>query len=522
MTGGAVAVHPDERLTRPGGAQLWGLGRVVGLEQPRRWGGIADLPPHPGSDEVRRLAAFLAGGHEEDHLAVRPTGAHARRLVHAPAPDAPAGHDRTPAGGTALITGDTGTLGADIARWLARRGARQVVLAGDRSADQVAVAALRDELAGLGAELTVPDDPNAPAALPGGAPLTVAVHLARAHDPGASLAEVTPEDLEGALRSVLGPVADLDALLDGHPAPDSVALAVLFPLSGVWGAARRGAATSAYAALEALARDRRDRGNRCVTLALGGQEPAPAGSDAVERPLDADTVLAALQQSLDHDEPAAILADVRWERVVAAVPDPRALRLLSELPEAASAPDDTTRDDQDDAAAELARRLDPLDEPARRRLLLDLVCDHAAAVLGHTGRQAVPADQAFSAVGFDSMLAVSFRNRLRTATGVPVAATVVFDHPTPTALADHLYDGLCARPGPAVPALAELRALEAALTSADPRAQGADELGARLQDLVRTWARRTAPDTGPADADAIGSASADELFDLLDNNFGMA
>ncbi|MDX2862015.1 hypothetical protein PV338_38285, partial [Streptomyces scabiei] len=88
--------------------------------------------------------------------------------------------------------------------------------------------------------------------------------------------------------------------------------------------------------------------------------------------------------------------------------------------------------------------------------------------------------------------------------------------------ADHLYDGLSARPGPAVPALAELRALEAALTSADPRAQGADELGARLQDLVRTWARRTAPDTGPADTDAIGSASADELFDLLDNNFGMA
>ncbi|MFU0240847.1 type I polyketide synthase, partial [Streptomyces scabiei] len=522
VTGGAVAVHADERLTRPGGAQLWGLGRVVGLEQPGRWGGIADLPPSPGPDEARRLAAFLAGGHGEDHLAVRPTGAHARRLVRAPAPDASAGRDWTPAGGAALITGDTGALGADIARWLARRGARQVVLAGDGSADQEAVAALRDELARLGAELTVPDGPAPLAGLPDGAPLTVAVHLARAHDPGASLAELTPEDLEGALRSALGPVADPDTLLGGHPAPDSVDLAVLFPLSGVWGAARRGAATSAYAALEAVARDRRDRGNRCVTLALGGLEPAPAGSDPVESPLDANTVLAALQQSLDHDEPAAILADVRWDRVVAAVPDPRALRLLCELPDAASAAGDATGDDEDDAAAELARRLEPLDEPARRRLLLDLVCDHAAAVLGHTGRQAVPADQAFSAVGFDSMLAVSFRNRLRTATGVPIAATVVFDHPTPTALADHLYDGLCARPGPAVPALAELRALEAALTSADPRARGADELGARLQDLVRTWARRTAPDTGPADTDAIGSASADELFDLLDNNFGMA
>ncbi|WP_159059951.1 KR domain-containing protein, partial [Streptomyces scabiei] len=166
---------------------------------------------------------------------------------------ASAGRDWTPAGGTALITGDTGVLGADIARWLARRGARQVVLAGDRSADQVAVAALRDELAELGAELTVSHGPDALAGLLGGAPLTVAVHLARAHDPGASLAELTSTDLEVALRSALGPVADLDALLDGHPAPDSVALAVLFPLSGVWGAARRGAATSAYAALEALA-----------------------------------------------------------------------------------------------------------------------------------------------------------------------------------------------------------------------------------------------------------------------------
>ncbi|MGW0824748.1 type I polyketide synthase, partial [Streptomyces sp. NPDC002845] len=544
VTGGAVAVDPDERLGRPGGAQLWGLGRVLGLEQPRRWGGIADLPSSPGPDEVRRLAVLLAGGYEEDHLAVRPTGGHVRRLVHAPAPTAAAGRDWTPAGGTALITGDTGKLGVDIARWLARRGARHVVLAGDRcvdreaaaalhgdsAMDQDAVAALRDELAALGAELTVTDhapaDREALAALladaPDEAPLTAVVHLARAHDTGASLAELTPEDLDGTLRSVLGPVLDLDATLDDHPTPSSVALAVLFPLSGVWGAARRSAATSAYAALEALARSRRDRGTHCVTLALGGQEPAPAGAEAAEGPLKTDTVTAALQQSLDHDEPAAILADVRWDRILAAVPDPRALRLLSELPEATAAPADTGEDDQDDAAAELAGRLAPLDEPARRRLLLDLVCDHAAAVLGYTGRQAVPADQAFSAVGFDSMLAVRFRNRLRTATGVPIAATVVFDHPTPTALADHLYDGLCGQPGPAAPVLAELQALEAALTAADPRAQGADDIGARLQNLVRVWARRTAPEAGPADADALGSASADELFDLLDNNFGMA
>ncbi|MEH0420580.1 type I polyketide synthase [Streptomyces sp. B21-083] len=527
-TGGAVAVHPDERLVRPGGAQLWGLGRVLGLEQPRRWGGIADLPPSPGPDEVRRLAALLAGGYEEDQVALRPTGAHARRLVHAPATNASAGRDWTPAGGTALITGDTGRLGADIARWLARRGALRVALHGDPAVSQNSMAALGLELAALGVELTVTADPEALAASLADAgdeaPLTAVVHLARAHDPGASLAELTPENLDDALRSTLGPVLDLDALLDGHPAPDSVALAVLLPLSAVWGAARRGAATSAYAALEALARSRRDEGHRWVTLALGGQEPAPAGAEAAEGPLKADTVTAALQRSLDHDEPAAILADVRWDLIVSAVPDPRALRLLSELPEAtaASGASGEAADGTADAATELTGRLAPLDEPARRRLLLDLVRDHAAAVLGHTGRQAVPAEQAFSAVGFDSMLAVRFRNRLRTATGVAIAATVVFDHPTPTALADHLYDGLYGRPGPATPALAELQALEAALTAADPRAEGADDIGVRLQNLVRVWAGRTAPQDGPADADVIGSASADELFDLLDNNFGMA
>ncbi|MDX2548104.1 SDR family NAD(P)-dependent oxidoreductase, partial [Streptomyces sp. WI04-05B] len=526
VTGGAVAVRPEERLVRPDGAQLWGLGRVIGLEQPQRWGGIADLPPAPGPDDVRRLAALLAGGYEEDQVAVRPTGAHARRLVHAPATNAPTRRDRTPAGGTALITGDTGTLGPDIARRLARRGALRIVLHGDPTPDQGSLTALRHELASLGAELTLPVGREALAAslADGGddAPLTTVVHLARAHDPGASLAELTPENLDKALRSALGPVLDLDALLDGHPAPDSVA--VLFPLSAVWGAARRGAAGSAYAALEALARSRRDEGQHWVTLALGGQEPVPVGAEAAEGPLKADTVTAALQWSLDHDEPAAILADVRWDRIVAAVPDPRALRLLSELPEATAATGASgeAADGSDGAATELAGRLAPLDEPARRRLLLDLVRDHAAAVLGHTGRQAVPADQAFSAVGFDSMLAVRFRNRLRTATGVAIAATVVFDHPTPTALADHLYDGLYGRPGPATPALAELQALEAALTAADPRAGGADDIGARLQNLVRVWAGRTAPQDGPADADVIGSASADELFDLLDNNFGMA
>ncbi|MFY7634064.1 type I polyketide synthase [Streptomyces sp. NY05-11A] len=509
VTSGAVAVHPDEPLTHPGQARLWGLGQVLGLEQPQRWGGIADLAADPGPDEVRRLAVLLAGGHEDDHLAVRPDGAHVRRLVRTPPATAPESPGWSPAGGSVLVTGGTGALDADIARRFAADGVRHLVLATGGEPPS----GLRDELAALGTSLTVaqpPTDlPRLLSALPDEAPLAAVVHLADAPAaPGAALADLTPEALEQTVRQTLGPVPDLVELI----APET-AVVVLCPLGGVWGAAREAASTSAYAGLRALLRA---SGGRRFLMAVGGLDPRSAQT---ERPLPADTVVRALSRALKDADPDPVLADVRWDRVVAAVPTDRALRLLAELPEATT---DTRSGDQETGAGELAAQLAPLDEPARRRLLLDLVADHAAAVLGHTDRQSVPPDQAFSAVGFDSMLAVQFRNRLRATTGLPLAATAVFDHPTPLALADHLHEGLCGVPDPLAPALAELDALEVALTAADPGAPGADDIGPRLQNLLRVWARRTAPEDRASDADDIGSASADELFELLDNNFGMA
>ncbi|MDG5805266.1 SDR family NAD(P)-dependent oxidoreductase [Streptomyces ossamyceticus] len=509
VTSGAVAVHADEPLTHPDQARLWGLGQVLGLEQPQRWGGIADLPADPGPDEVRRLAVLLAGGLDDDHLAVRADGAHVRRLVRTSPATAPESCGWSPAGGSVLVTGGTGALDAEIARRFAADGARHIVLATGGEPPS----GLDGELNALGASLIVeqpPTDlPRLLSALPAEAPLAAVVHLADAPAaPGAALADLTPEALEQTVRRTLGPVPDLVQLIARE-----TAVAVLCPLGGVWGAAREAASTSAYAGLRALLRA---SGGPRVLMAVGGLDPRSAQT---ERPLPADTVARALILALKGAEPDPVFADVRWDRVVAAVPTDRALRLLAELPEAAT---DALSGDEETGAGELAALLAPLDEPARRRLLLDLVADHAAAVLGHTDRQSVPPDQAFSAVGFDSMLAVQFRNRLRATTGLPLAATTVFDHPTPLALADHLHEGLCGLPDTAAPALAELDALEAALTAADPGAPGADDIGPRLQNLVRVWARRSAPEDRASDTDDIGSASADELFELLDNNFGMA
>jgi hypothetical protein len=120
------------------------------------------------------------------------------------------------------------------------------------------------------------------------------------------------------------------------------------------------------------------------------------------------------------------------------------------------------------------------------------------------------------------MLAVRFRNRLCEATGLSVPPTVVFDQPTPAALAAYLDAELSAAPEQPPPLLAELDRLAATLAAVTPATPGADEVGDRLKDLLRGWGLRTVPVDGPRPVDDTATATADELFALLDDNFGTA
>ncbi|MCN9244787.1 SDR family NAD(P)-dependent oxidoreductase, partial [Streptomyces sp. RY43-2] len=177
---------------------------------------------------------------------------------------------------------------------------------------------------------------------------------------------------------------------------------------------------------------------------------------------------------------------------------------------------------QAEPEAQQADGLAALTEPDRRRAVLDLVVGHAAAILGHTGPAAVDAERAFSEAGFDSMLAVKYRNRLSEALGMPIPPTAVFDHPTPAALAAHLSTVLGEATSPTVPVLAELDRLADTLAALSPDPSGTDEIGARLQILLRGWTERTGQGGDTKDGSALDSATADELFELLDNDFGMA
>ena len=122
VTQGAVSVGFGDLLTAPAAAPVWGLGRVLALEEPARWGGLVDLPVELDERALERLCGALGASDGESELAVRAAGVFASRLVRAPR-----GGGRTEQGyaprGTVLVTGGTGALGAQLARWLVERGA---------------------------------------------------------------------------------------------------------------------------------------------------------------------------------------------------------------------------------------------------------------------------------------------------------------------------------------------------------------------------------------------------------------
>jgi acyl transferase domain-containing protein len=89
-------------------------------------------------------------------------------------------------------------------------------------------------------------------------------------------------------------------------------------------------------------------------------------------------------------------------------------------------------------SADLAEQLHALTPEEQHRQLVELVCVHAATVLGHTSGRDIDVDHAFQDIGFESLTGVELRNRLKAATGLALSRTLIFDFPNPSALADHL------------------------------------------------------------------------------------
>ncbi|GAB2907070.1 hypothetical protein GCM10027075_03390 [Streptomyces heilongjiangensis] len=456
--GAAVATSDDVRGTA---AQLWGLGQVLGLEHPDWWGGLVDLPRAWSESTAEVLAALLAGSAgPEDQLAIRGSAVYARRLVRAPLTDRGPARPWKPRG-TVLITGGTGGIAAHLARRLAAEGAEHLLLLSRRGPQAPGTGALAEELRALGAEVTfaacdVADRDALTAVLadiPEETPLTAVLHTASSTSYGPLLDVGDREFTDGTAAKVEG-ARHLDALTAEL---DLDAFVLFSSGAAVWGSAGNGTYAAANAYLDGLAYERRARGLPATSVAWGGWADGgmltgfPALADQLERmgvrPMRPDSALDVLWEAVEQSETTLTVSDMDWERFAPVYALARRRPLIEEIPEAARAltgdrPGDGHADGDGTAAGQLRGTLAALSEPEQRAALLELVRSRAAAVLGHTDATEVAAHRPFKDLGFDSLTATELRNRLNTATGLRLPATLVFDHPTPTALAGRLRDEL--------------------------------------------------------------------------------
>ncbi|WP_371409293.1 SDR family NAD(P)-dependent oxidoreductase [Micromonospora zamorensis] len=438
VTRRAVAVDDGEE-TDLAQAAVWGLVRSAQIEHPDRIVLIdTDTGPggEPGDDaDVRRTL-----GTGEPQAAIRRGEIRVPRL--APAAGAPATGVFAPSG-TVLVTGGTGTLGAIVTRHLVTvHGVRHLVLTSRSGPRSPGAEQLRDELGALGATVTIAAcdaaDPAQLAALLTGIqaehPLTAVIHAAGVLE-DATIERLTPESLAAALR----PKADAAWHLHEQTRDHDLSAFVLFSsAAGVLGSAGQANYAAANTFLDALAHHRRARGLAATSLSWGLWEQSSgmtgtlghADLDRIRRtgisPLPTAEALEMLDAGLSAGRPHLVAA--RISRNATGVQSP-VLRDHLRVRRVA----DSTEQSRD-----WLHRLAAMPEGKRRDSTIDLVRVNVAAVLGHAQPATIDPARTMRDLGFDSLTAVELRNRLAATTGLRLPATLIFDHPTIVAIAEHL------------------------------------------------------------------------------------
>ncbi|NGO69909.1 SDR family oxidoreductase, partial [Streptomyces boncukensis] len=524
LTDGAVSTGDDDPVRDSAQAGVWGFGRVAALEHPDRWGGLIDLPAELDEQAGAALVSVLGGIDDEDQVAVRAEGVYGRRMVRA-----------TPSGawrprGTVLVTGGTGQVGGHIARWLAGNGAEHLVLLSRRGMAAEGADRLAEE---LGASVVACDvtDRNAVAALVAGLEgdghdITAVVHAAGAVDEDRPLADLTEDDFAAIRHAKTVGAHHLDAVLADR---DLDAFVLISSGAGVWGTGGQAAYAAANAELDALALQRRAEGRPFTSVAWGswgvggmvGDDEADLLRRRGVRDMPGELAAGALAGAVGG-EAASVVADIDWPRFTETFVLHRPSPLVASFVDAAADAAEAAGGPQPGEPG-LVRDLADADPAERERALLALVREHVAAVLRLGSAEAVSGDRAFKDLGFDSLSAVELRNRLGAASGLRLPATLVFDYPTPLAVVRLLQSDLFPDGGD-TDVLAEIDRLEASLASLTPDNTTRTRITARMRVLLDRWSdggvALAAPEAEADDADELGSATDDELFDLLDNELG--
>ncbi|MEU0543890.1 SDR family NAD(P)-dependent oxidoreductase [Nocardia sp. NPDC005978] len=522
LTGAAVTSGEFDELPsrdaagfdpEPSGAWHAGFVTAAATEGGLGAGTVIDVPGEPSSDAAAQIARALLNPGGEREFVVRGDRTWVKRVQ----PGALRATGRWRPAGTVLITGGTGALGAHVARRLARNGATDLLLVSRRGPQAPGAAELIAELSAAGAHPVVVacdvGDRAAVAALlasiPADRPLTDVVHTAAVLD-DALVDGLDRERLERVHRAKVG------AALHLHELTRDIELSSFVLFSSVTGtvpAAGQANYAPGNAVLGALAALRRRAGLPATAIGWGHWAGAGiAGSAAGQlrrsglRPMNPAQALTALEHAVTGGEQEVIVADIDW-----AAADPIHARLLA----------DVLSSSEPAITAEPAHEFAALDDTERHRRVHALVREEASAALGHADPHAVDDDRGLRDQGFTSLSSVELRNRLRRRTGLDLPATVVFDHPTVTALTAFIAgEFVPVRPPRVDILLGDLERVAAGLAATDLSAADRAVALERLRRLIgESDAGPTESDTTPALPDSATDA---DLIDFIGSALGIS
>ncbi|MGW4774999.1 SDR family NAD(P)-dependent oxidoreductase, partial [Nocardia sp. NPDC004278] len=517
-TSGAVSVAGDD-ITNLAGAAVGGLVRSAQAESLGRI-----VLVDTDSDIEGLLGGILAAA--EPQVAVRTGQVHRARLTRAAAAQATASAPSSTFGPdeTVLITGASGFLGRLFARHLVDAlGVRHLLLLSRRGESAPGAAELRAELRRLGAEVEFAACDVADrgalaevlADVPAGRPLTGVFHTAGVLDDGA-IASLTADRMDVVLRPKVDAALHLHELTADLPLREFV---LFSSVAGAFGGPGQGNYAAANACLDALAVHRRASGRSGRSLAWGlwsmdggmGAELSDVDRRRMSRSgmlaLSEEQGLALFHAAAEIGTAAPILARLDLGSIRNAG---FAATLLSGLVPA-------RRATASGAPSALRARLANTPDSERLGVLVEIVRGQVAAVLGHQNANAIAADRAFNELGFDSITAIEFRNALKSVTGLRLPATLVFDYPSPEALAKYLADEFTDHHNPDRPTDPSENDIRRALqTIPVARLRDAGLLDALMQ-LAHGQESHSAIDQSITD-ESIDELDIDDLIDMAYNN----
>jgi NAD(P)-dependent dehydrogenase (short-subunit alcohol dehydrogenase family)/acyl carrier protein len=451
-----------EREINPHGSALWGLGASVASEAPEFSGKLLDLSLSPGKEELAALVRELAATDGEDRIALRGGRRFVSRLVRDGAQTGQA-RDGFHSGtidrgminqtGSYLVTGGLGVLGLAVAARLVDEGCRHLALMG-RNAPSTDVAEAVEGLRRTGAQVVVLAGDVADTAdvlrimtelratMP---PLKGIFHAAGLLD-DAMLTDMDAQKLDRVMRPKIVGAWNLHRATE----QDHLELFVLFSsLTAVTGSPGQANYAAANAALDGFARWRRSRGLAAVSITWGpwgeaGLAAREGKSDRLTargiRGLAIDAALQALGMVLRASPVEQCVADLDLQRLSSFIPTTGAGLYAEVLSQGADSSGDTATD---------ANRLAPLGQASqaeRPAMMLLLVQELAAMVMGQSDPTCIESDRPLQEQGFDSLMTVDLHNLITKTFNVELPVSLLFDYPTPEKIGRFLLEEVLAWP----------------------------------------------------------------------------